>query len=47
MEIINWKLVEHPMNWVVLFLMIFIVLFAVRVTFGESARERVPGPQLS
>lgn len=24
MEVINWKIVSHPMNWVTLFLMVFI-----------------------
>lgn len=24
MEIINWKIASHPMNWLVLFLMVFI-----------------------
>jgi hypothetical protein len=24
MEIVNWKIVAHPMNWVTLFLMVFI-----------------------
>ena len=24
MEIINWRLVSHPLNWVTLFLMVFI-----------------------
>lgn len=24
MEIVNWKIVSHPMNWVILFLMVMI-----------------------
>lgn len=27
MEIINWRLISHPLNWVTLFLMVFIALF--------------------
>lgn len=24
MEFVNWKIATHPMNWIVLFLMVFI-----------------------
>lgn len=24
MEVVNWKIASHPMNWIVLFLMVFI-----------------------
>lgn len=24
MDVVNWKIVSHPMNWVTLFLMVFI-----------------------
>lgn len=24
MDVINWKLISHPLNWVILFLMVFI-----------------------
>lgn len=24
MEVVNWNLIKHPMNWIVLFLMVFI-----------------------
>jgi hypothetical protein len=24
MEIVNWKIASHPINWIVLFLMVFI-----------------------
>ena len=24
MEVLNWKILSHPMNWVTLFLMVFI-----------------------
>jgi hypothetical protein len=29
MEIINWKIISHPMNWIVLFLMVFIAGLAI------------------
>lgn len=29
MEIINWKIASHPINWVVVFLMVFIASIAV------------------
>jgi hypothetical protein len=31
MEIINWKIVSHPMNWAVLFLMVLIFGFALHL----------------
>lgn len=24
MEVVNWKIASHPVNWIVLFLMVFI-----------------------
>ena len=35
MELINWKIVSHPINWVVLFLMI--VIASLFMTFVLSA----------
>jgi hypothetical protein len=35
MEIINWNIVRHPMNWVTLFLMVFIAVTAVRIIAGK------------
>lgn len=29
MQILNWKILSHPINWVVLFLMVFIGGIAV------------------
>lgn len=39
MEIINWKLVGHPLNWLILFLMVFIALAAVRVIVGQPKEK--------
>lgn len=36
MEIINWRLIAHPMNWVIVFLMVFIALIAVHLVFGKA-----------
>lgn len=43
MEIINWKLVKHPMNWLVVFFMVFILMFALRMILGDDAPA---GPQI-
>ena len=29
MEVINWRLVGHPLNWITLFLMVFIAGIAI------------------
>lgn len=39
MEIINWKLIAHPMNWVVLFLMVFIAGIAIHLIFRGLGKE--------
>lgn len=31
MEVVNWQLIKHPMNWVVLFLMVFIAGIALNL----------------
>jgi len=31
MELINWNILKHPMNWVILFLMILIAGFALHL----------------
>jgi hypothetical protein len=31
MEIINWGLIKHPINWVILFLMVFIAMTALHL----------------
>jgi hypothetical protein len=39
MEVINWNLVRHPLNWVTLFLMVFIAVVAVRVIAGHPGKQ--------
>jgi hypothetical protein len=34
MKIINWELMSHPMNWLILFLMVFIPVVAIHVIAG-------------
>lgn len=34
MEVINWRIAAHPMNWITVFLMVFIFFVAVHLTFG-------------
>jgi len=46
MEIINWRMASHPMNWLTIFLMVFIAMFAVRLIAGDAAASKVPGPKL-
>lgn len=29
MEVINWRIVKHPLNWITVFLMIFIAGIAI------------------
>lgn len=36
---INWKLVSHPMNWVVIALMWIIPLIALRIVLGPPPEE--------
>lgn len=31
MEILNWGLIKHPMNWVILLLMVFIAATALHL----------------
>jgi hypothetical protein len=43
MEIINWKLISHPLNWVVLFLMIFIFLAGLNLVLRyQQAQKQTP-----
>lgn len=42
MEILNWKLLAHPMNWIVLFLMVFIAGFAIHLVIGKSTAIPLP-----
>lgn len=39
MEIINWNIVSHPMNWIVLFLMVFIVALALHLSLGFNVKS--------
>lgn len=32
MEVINWRIVGHPLNWLTVFLMVFIAAIAVHLT---------------
>lgn len=34
MEVINWRIVGHPMNWLTVFLMVFIAGIAVHFVMG-------------
>lgn len=42
MEIINWNIVSHPVNWVVLFLMVFIAAIALHFILSSFA---TPAPK--
>lgn len=43
MEIINWRLAAHPLNWVVLFLMVFIFLAALNLVLRfQQAPKQAP-----
>lgn len=40
MQILNWELISHPLNWVILFLMVFIAMIFVSIVlnnFGSPA----------
>ena len=41
MDIINWRLISHPMNWVELFLMVFLGLIALHFILDFSAAQKV------
>lgn len=40
MEVVNWKLVSHPMNWVILFLMVFIAGIALHFILGALPKVK-------
>lgn len=40
MEIINWRIVAHPMNWVVLFLMVFIAMIFLHFVLGAVTGQK-------
>lgn len=31
MEVVNWGLIKHPINWITLMLMVFIAMIAVHL----------------
>lgn len=35
MELINWRLASHPLNWLTLFLMVFIVSLAAHLILSK------------
>lgn len=40
MQILNWELISHPLNWVILFLMVFIAMLFFSIilnNFGSPA----------
>lgn len=39
MEIINWNMVKHPLNWVILFLMVFVPLTLAHVLLGKPNED--------
>ena len=46
MEVINWRLVTHPLNWVTVFLMVFIAGIAahfILTYFGQVPAGLQPG----
>jgi hypothetical protein len=41
MEVINWRIVSHPLNWLTLFLMVFIAGIAIHFVltlFGQKSQ---------
>ena len=40
---INWSLMAHPMNWVILFLMVVIALFAFDIVIGRFGQSSTQG----
>jgi hypothetical protein len=50
MEIVNWRIVSHPLNWVTLFLMVFIAGIAVHFVLtlvGQTPAALQAGPSAS
>jgi len=39
MEVLNWRLLTHPMNWVVVFLMVLIAALAIHLIFGFNVKS--------
>jgi hypothetical protein len=31
MQVINWDIISHPMNWVILFLMVLVAMIALHL----------------
>lgn len=34
MEVLNWKLLSHPLNWVIVALMVFLAAVAAHLVLG-------------
>lgn len=35
MGVINWNIISHPLNWVILFLMVFIAAIALHLVLNN------------
>lgn len=44
MEVVNWRLISHPMNWVVLFLMVFIAMMLVHFVMAYMVSPKTSEP---
>lgn len=42
MQIINWDLASHPMNWATVFLMVFLASIVVHLILSALAPEEKP-----
>lgn len=42
MQIINWDLASHPMNWMTVFLMVFFASIAAHLILSSLAPEEKP-----
>ncbi len=34
-ELVNWGLLKNPINWIIVFLMVLIALFAAHIVLGQ------------
>jgi hypothetical protein len=39
-EVINWRLVGHPLNWVTVFLMVFIASIAMHFVLSHFSSKK-------
>lgn len=42
MEIINWRIAGHPLNWVTVFLMVFIAGLAIHFVLAHLGASPAP-----